>query len=48
MQPLDIPGHADEIPFAFGCLGASHLETPEPMTALMMPKTGSEVTLRKA
>ena len=29
MQPLDIPGHADESPFAFGCLVASHLETPE-------------------
>jgi len=30
MQPLDIPGHADEVPLAVGGLGASHLETPEP------------------
>ena len=29
MQPLDIPGHANELPFAFGCLVAAHLETPE-------------------
>src|SRR5208337_94273 len=34
MQPLDIPGHADKIPFAVGGLAASHPETPEPQDRL--------------